>query len=52
MREKDGAVGAEIKENLEVFAKHREELGKSHNSLDPEQEPELRNRMGGSHAQK
>ena len=49
MRGKDGAVVEETEQILEVLAKHWEELGKSCNSLDPEQEPELpRDRMGGS----
>ena len=41
MRGKDGAVVEETEQILEVLAKHWEELGKSRNSLDPEQEPEL-----------
>ena len=35
MRGKDGAVVEETEQILEVLAKHWEELGKSHNSLDP-----------------
>ena len=41
MRGNDEAVVEETEQVLEVLAKHWEELGKSHNSLGPEQEPEL-----------
>ena len=41
MRGNDGAVVEETEQVLEVLAKHWEELGKSHNSLGQEQEPEL-----------
>ena len=41
MRGNDGAVVEETEQVLEVLANHWEELGKSRNSLGPEQEPEL-----------
>ena len=41
MRGNDEAVVEETEQVLEVLAKHWEELGKSRNSLSPEQEPEL-----------